>query len=59
MLAVLWLILTYPFSIFRRHHHLSLEVLALRQQLVVLERQTRRPRLRPSDRYLWRLLMRV
>ena len=59
MLATLWIILTYPFSIFRRRHDLALEVLALRHQLMVLKRQTRRPRLRRSDRYLWLVLMRV
>ena len=58
-MAVLWIILTYPFSIFRRRHHLALEVLALRHQLMVLKRQTHRPRLRRSDRYLWLVLMRV
>ena len=59
MLATLWIILTYPFSIFRRQHDLALEVLALRHQLMVLKRQTRRPRLCRSDRHLWLLLMRV
>jgi putative transposase len=59
MLAMLWIVLTYPFSFFRRRHNLALEILALRHQLMVLKRQTRRPRLRPSDRYLWLLLMRV
>lgn len=59
MLAVLWIILTYPFLIFRRRHDLALEVLALRDQAMVLKRQTRHPRLRRSDRYLWLMLMRV
>ena len=53
MLAALWIILTYPFYFFRPRHDLALEVLALRHQLIVLKRQTRRPRLRRSDRYLW------
>ena len=59
MLATLWIVLTYPFSFFRRRHDLALEVLALRHQLMVLKRQMRRPRLRRFDRYLWLLLMRV
>ena len=59
MLATLWIVLTYPISIFRRQHDLALEVLALRHQLMVLKRQTHRPRLRRSDLYLWLLLMRV
>ena len=58
-MAVLWIILTYLFSFFRRQHDLALEVLALRHQLMVLTRQTRRPRLRRSDRYFWLLLMKV
>ena len=59
MLAVLWIVLTYPLSFFRRRHDLALEVLALHHQFMVLERQTRRPRLHRSDRYLWLVLMRV
>ena len=59
MLATFRVVLTYPFSFFRHQHDLALEVMALRHQLMVLKRQTRRPRLRRSDRYLWLLLMRV
>src|SRR6266581_6305596 len=59
MLAILWIVLTYPFSFFRPRPDLALEVLALRHQLMVRKRQTGRPKLRPSDRYLWLLLMRV
>ena len=59
MLAILWIVLTYPFSFFRPWHDLSLEVLALRHQLMVLKRQAGRPKLGRSDRYLWMLLMRV
>lgn len=58
-MAVLWIILTYPFSIFRRQHDLVLEVLALRHQLMVFQRQMRRPKLPRSDRFVWLLLMRV
>ena len=45
MLAMLWIVLTYPFSFFRPRHDLALEVLALRHQLMVLQRQapTRNP----------------
>ena len=59
MLAIVWIVLTYPISVFRPRQDLALEVLALRHQLMVLKRQTGRPKLRPSDRYLWLLLMRV
>ena len=59
MLATLWMVLTYPFSFLRLRHDLALEVQALRYQLMVLERQTRRPRLRRSDRCFWLLLIRL
>src|SRR6266581_2718828 len=59
MLAFLWIALPYPFSFFRPRQDLALEVLALRHQLMVLKRQTGRPKLGRSDRYLWMLLMRV
>src|SRR6266568_9122468 len=59
MLAILWIVLTYPFSFLRPQHDLALEVLALRHQLMVLKRQTSRPMLGRSDRYLWMFLMRV
>jgi len=59
MLAILWFVLTYRLSFFRRRHDLALEVLALRYQLMVLQRQLSRSRLSQSDRYLWLLVMRV
>ncbi|MCK9995536.1 MAG: hypothetical protein KAH56_04560 [Candidatus Krumholzibacteria bacterium] len=37
---------------------LALENIALRHQLEVLQRNIKRPRLRPSDRALWALLSR-
>ena len=43
MLAILWIVLTYSRSFFRRRLDLALEVLALRHQLMVLNRQTCRP----------------
>src|SRR6266542_802277 len=51
MLAILWIVLTYPFSFFRPRQDLALEVLALRHQLMVLKRQPGRPKLGRSDRY--------
>ena len=59
MLATPWIVLTYPLSFLRLRHDLALEVQALRYQLMVLERQTRRPRLRRSDRCFWLLLIRL
>ena len=43
---------------FRSRSDLVLENLALRHQLAVYTRQTRRPQLRASDRRLWSLLAR-
>ena len=59
MLALLWIVLRYPFSCFRPRHDLALEILGLRHQLMVLKRQAGKPKFRRSDRYLWMLLMRV
>jgi len=43
---------------FRLRSELALENLALRQQLAVLSRQHRRPKLRRSDRVFWLFLSR-
>ena len=43
----------------RSHRQLALENIALRHQLEVLQRNAKRPRLRPSDRALWALLSRL
>lgn len=43
----------------RSRHHLLLENLALRQQLAVLSRRRRRPRLKPADRLFWSWVSRV
>ncbi len=45
-------------SLVRSSAALRLENLALRQQLAVLKRQSKRPRLRDSDRFFWVLLSR-
>jgi hypothetical protein len=44
---------------FRSRASLALENLALRQQLAVLRRSVRRPRLQPRDRIFWVLLKRL
>jgi len=49
-------VLTYPYALLRRKHQFALEVLALRHQMTVLQRQRRRPKLRCWDRALWALL---
>ena len=49
-----WFRLTWLFT--RRHQALVLENLALRQQLAVYKRHSKRPRLRRSDRMFWIVL---
>jgi putative transposase len=51
-------ILRTLFSTFKSRRQLSLENVALRHQLEVLQRNAKRPRLKPSDRALWALLAR-
>ncbi len=53
------LILTGLLRVLRTRQSLVLENLALRHQLVVLQRTARRPRLRTADRLLWVLLSRL
>ncbi len=43
----------------RSRHDLLLDNLALRQQLAVISRQQRRPRLQPTDRLFWSWLSRM
>lgn len=59
MFAIVSALLSYLSCLFRPKHQLALEVLALRHQLIVLKRQTPRPRLRRWDRCLWVMLKRV
>ena len=59
---MLWLILvlfTWLRSCVRSRSDLGLEIVALRQQLIVLKRGTKRPRLRYSDRLFWVTLRRL
>ncbi len=59
MFAIASALLSYLLSLFRPKHQLALEVLALRHQIMVLKRQTPRPKLRRSDRCLWIMLRKV
>ena len=53
---MLYLIFNYIRDLLRPQHDLLLENLALRQQILVLERQFKKPRFRPWDRAFWALL---
>jgi hypothetical protein len=58
---MLWLITSVFFwlrSFCRSRHDLGLEIIALRHQLTILKRSTKRARLHPTDRLFWVLLRR-
>ena len=59
MIQFLFGLLTLLNSIFRSRYNLSLEILALCQQLGVLKRKNSRPRLRMQDRMFWILFRRL
>jgi putative transposase len=56
MLKITFLALT---TSLRSRRQLALENVALRHQLEVLQRNAKRPRLRPSDRAFWAVLTRI
>jgi hypothetical protein len=58
MLYLLWLVLMSVFANVKSRRNLALENLALRQQLAVLGRCTKRPRLTRVDRAFWLALAR-
>ena len=53
MLYLLWLVLMSAFANLKSRRDLALENLALRQQLAVLGRRTKRPKLTWVDRAFW------
>jgi hypothetical protein len=59
MRAVLIALLHLTLSFLRSRQSVALEIVALRHQLAVLHRQTKRPRLTSSDRMLWVALRRL
>ena len=59
MIAFFISLLTCLSAFFRSRYNLSVEILALRQQLGVLKRKSPRPRLRRQDRIFWILLRRL
>jgi transposase InsO family protein len=56
LVSALW---AYTSSCFHSKHELALEVMALRHQIAILKRRTRKPKLRLWDRYLWMALKRA
>jgi putative transposase len=57
-MPILYMVLTLIRALVRNHSSLALENLALRQQLAVLRRSVKRPKLRRRDRLFWVLLKR-
>ena len=58
MLTALIVVLRSIGLICRGHWAVALENIALRQQLAALTRTTKRPHVRPCDRFFWILLAR-
>ena len=54
-----FLFLRFVASFFKSRVTLQAENLALRQQLCVLHRSTKRPKVKPADRILWSVLARI
>jgi hypothetical protein len=59
MAPFLFGLFTWFGTFFRSRYNLSLEIIALRQQLGVLKRKTPRPRPKKRDRMFWILLRRI
>ena len=59
MAPFLFGLFTWLSSFFRSRYNLSLEIIALRQQLSVLKRKNPRARLQIQDRIFWILLRRL
>ena len=57
-MGVLNTLVLFLWGWFETRAHLIVENLALRQQLAVMKRSHKRPRLRPGDRVFWTWLMR-
>ena len=56
LIRIVWLCIR---GLLRDRTELAAEILALRQQLAVLQHKSKRPRLRKRDRIFWALLSRV
>ena len=58
MFVLFWMCFHTVLRVFRSRRRLLLENLALRQQLLVLKRSVRKPKLRTTDRVFWIVLRR-
>jgi hypothetical protein len=58
MKAVICALFAFMSALFRSRFALQLEIVALRHQLNVYQRTTKRPRIRPGDRIFWSWLSR-
>jgi hypothetical protein len=59
MIDLLYALLASPRSSLRSQRELAIENLSLRQQLAILKRTTKRPKLRKADRAFWVALSRL
>ena len=59
MLPLLYVLLATARSSLKAQRELALENLALRQQLAILQRKTKRPKLTKADRAFWVALSRL
>ncbi len=59
MIILLQLAVNAILSIFKTRQKLTLDNLALRQQLAVLNRSAKRPQFTPTDRMFWVVLSRI
>jgi hypothetical protein len=58
-MGILWMILLAVRALLLSHAAVTVENLALRQQLAVVSQSVKRPKLRPRDRVFWALLSRL
>ena len=56
MFGLFWLVIAAATSAFKSRRVLTLENLALRQQVALLKRSVKRPRVTTSDRIFWCVL---
>jgi hypothetical protein len=58
MMPIIRALLAFVSTVFRSRLFLQFEIVALRRQLAVYQRTTKRPRISSGDRILWSRLLR-